>query len=279
VAGQVTAVAASGGSWQAGGSSGTLVTGQPIYLTDGQRVRIVNGSDAAELVLPTGGRVFLEPGAEIAVVTPADAMDFELLGGRVVVHSGDAPVNMGSAVDARAVLPGPGVMGAYLNPVSLLFEVACLTTACRVAGAADEAPLDLAAGQGSLVGSGNSAGPAEPADFAAYVGLAPNLVPLPTATPTTTPTPTPTRTPTLPQPTEEDYSQPTSGPAGGTPDATATKLYSDEDRDGVLYHSDRCPLRHGTQADGCPPAGATPESTEQTGPEPTDEPTPYPGYP
>ena len=227
VAGQVTVMAAAGGSWESAGGDGALVAGTTIPLPDGQRVTLVSEGGAAQVALPDGSQLYLEAGAGVGLTAGATGTMLELDRGRALVSGSGAPSTVGSLVDARATLLGAGLLGLYLEPSSLLFEAACLMGDCEVAGAADGAPLRLPAGQAAVVGSANTVGQPEAADFAPYAALAPGLVPQPTATATPTLTPTPTATATLRPPTltprPSATPRPTTAPVViNTPEATAT---------------------------------------------------------
>jgi len=227
-AGQVMVLAAAGGRWEAAdGSGGALAAGANIPLPDGQRVKLVSDGGAAQVALADGSHLFLEAGAEVGLTAGAAGTTIELDGGRALVSGGGGRVTVGSIVDARATLLGAGLMGLYVEPSSLLFEAACLVGDCQVAGSADGAPLVLPPGQTTVVGSANTAGSPEAADFAPYAALAPGLVPQPTATATATATETPTATATLRRPTltprPTATPRPTTAPVTiNTPEATAT---------------------------------------------------------
>lgn len=197
-AGQVAVLAAAGGRWEAAdGSGGALAAGVGIPLPAGQKVKLISDGGVAQVALADGSQLFLEAGAEMGLTADAVGTALKLDRGRALVSSGGAPITVGSIVDARATLLGAGLLGLYVEPSSLLFEAACLVGDCQVAGSADGAPLVLPPGQTTVVGSGNTAGLPEAADFAPYAALAPGLVPQPTATATLTPTPTATATATL----------------------------------------------------------------------------------
>ena len=228
VAGQVTVMAANGGRWQAAdGSDGALAAGATIPLPDGQQVKLISDGGATQVALPDGSQLYLETGAAMGLTAGAAGTELELDAGRALISGGGASITVGSIVDARATLLGAGLLGLYLESSSLLFEAACLVGDCQVAGSADGAPLQLSAGQRAVVGSANTAGAPEAADFAPYAALAPGLVPQPTATATATATETPTATATLRRPTltprPTTTPQPTTAPVTiNTPEATAT---------------------------------------------------------
>jgi hypothetical protein len=153
--------------------------------------------------------------------------------GRALVRGGSASVTVGSLF-ARAALLGPGLLGLYLEPSTLQFEAACLVGDCEVIGTADSAPLRLPGGQAAVVGSANTTGVPEPANFDAYAALAPDLVPRPTATATATATATPTATPTIRATVRVPTAtppRPTAAPTTSGPEATATRDTSGGDDD------------------------------------------------
>jgi len=199
-AGRVMVIAGTG-RWETAGGAGALAANTEVPLPDGQRVKLIGDSGVTQVALADGTQLFMAAGAEMGLTAGATGTEIELDRGRALVRGAGSPVTAGSIVDARAKLPGAGLMGLYLDPTTLLFEAACLTSDCEVAGADDGAPLRLIAGQAAVVGSNNLAVGPEPADFAAYAPLAPDLVPQPTATPTATATETPTATATNRPPT------------------------------------------------------------------------------
>ncbi len=264
-AGQVAVLATAGGRWETDDTSGTLDVNGTIPLPSGQRVRLINDSGVAQVALSDGTQLFLEAGAVMGLTADATGTTIELDRGRALVRSGRTPVVVGSAT-AQASLLGPGLLGLYLEPTSLLFEAACLVGDCQVMGAADGAPLRLPAGQATVVGSANSAGLPEPANFAAFAALAPDLVPRPTATATSTPTATATETPTTPPTRRVATStplRPTTAATPSEPEATPT--------------DQPAPVDPGP-TDAPQPATPTPKPELPTvpAPPPTDEPTPTP---
>jgi hypothetical protein len=223
-AGQVAVLAAGGGRWETADASGALAANTTVPLPAGQRVTLISDSGVAQVALSDGTQLFLEAGAAMGLTAEATGTTLELDRGRALVRGGGAPVTVRSPY-ARAWLLGPGLLGLYLEPSSLLFEVACLVGDCEVMGAADDAPLRLPAGQATVVGSANTAAGPEPANFDAYAALAPDLVPRPTATATATPTETPTATATIRSTVRVPTStpaRPTAAPATNVPEATAT---------------------------------------------------------
>ena len=222
-AGQVAVLAAGSGRWETADASGALAANTTVPLPAGQRVTLISDSGVAQVALSDGTQLFLAAGAEMGLTAEATGTTLELDRGRALVRSGGAPVTVGSPF-ASAALLGPGLLGLYLEPSSLLFEVACLVGDCEVMGAADDAPLRLPAGQATVVGSANTAAGPEPANFDAYAALAPDLVPRATATATATPTETPTATATI-RPTPRvptSTPRPTVVPATTVPEVTAT---------------------------------------------------------
>jgi protein phosphatase len=224
-AGQVAVLAAGGGRWESGEASGALAANMTVPLPAGQRVVLISDSGVAQVALSDGTQLFLEAGAAMGLTAQATGTVLALDRGRALVRGSSAPVTVDSPF-ARAALLGPGLLGLYLEPSSLLFEAACLMGECEVIGAADGAPLRLPGGQAAVVGSANTAGAPEAANFDAYAMLAPDLVPRPTATATATATETPTATPTNRPPTRVPTAtppRPTAVPATPAPEATATR--------------------------------------------------------
>ena len=255
-AGQVAVLAAGSGRWETDDASGALDVNTTIPLTTGQRVKLISDSGVAQVALSDGTQLFLAAGAEMGLTADATGTAIELDRGRALVRSGRTPVVVGSPY-AQASLLGPGLLGLYLEPASLLFEAACLVGDCEVMGAADGAPLRLPAGQATVVGSANTAGMAEPANFEAFAALAPDLVPQPTATATPTPTATPTETPTIP-PTRRASTATPRPPTAATPSVPQ-------------------PVATDTPAPGEPEPTDTPEPQEPPDtpvPGPTDTPIP-----
>ena len=194
-AGQVAVLAAGGGRWETADASGALAANTTVPLPAGQRVTLISDSGVAQVALSDGTLLFLAAGAQMGLTAEATGTTLELDRGRALVRGGGAPVTVGSPF-ARAALLGPGLLGLYLEPSSLLFEAACLMGDCEVMGMADGAPLRLPVGQAAVVSSARTAGAPEAANFDAYAALAPDLVPRPTATatqppPTTVPEATP----------------------------------------------------------------------------------------
>jgi len=262
-AGQVAILSATNGRWKTAEDEGELASNATIPLPSGQRVKLISDSGVVQVALADGTQLFLGTGTEMGLTADATGTAIELDRGRALVHGAGAPVTVGSIVDAWATLPGAGLMGLYLEPSTLLFETVCLEGDCVVAGADDSAPWRLLAGQATVVGSNNLAGVPEPADFAAYAPLAPDLVPQPTATATATPTETPTATATIRPPTRVPTAtpQPVVVPAATVPEATATNR-PDEPGD--------------PEPTDVPKPPATELPTEPP-PPPTTEPTPKPG--
>jgi hypothetical protein len=186
--------------------------------------------------------------------------------GRALVRGSSAPVTVDSPF-ANAALLGPGLLGLYLEPSSLLFEAACLMGECEVIGAADGAPLRLPGGQAAVVGSANTAGAPEAANFDAYAMLAPDLVPRPTATATATATETPTATPTI-RPTVRVLT-----PTPPRPTAAATNVPEATATDRPNEPGDPEP----TDVPKPPATEAPTELPTEPPPPPTTEPTPKPG--
>jgi hypothetical protein len=231
--------------------------------------------------LPDGTELTLAEDTDVTFTAGDDGAIAAQIGyGRLVV-AGEGPVTVTNAADARATLDRAGVMGIFSRTGSQLFEVACLAGQCSVAGDADTSAVALRAGQGGVVGTSGRAGPPENADYASFLFLPPGRVPTPTATPR--PTRTPTATPTgTPRPYATSVATGTAG-TGGTPDATETKRFSDDDQDGIPYWNDQCYKYSAPQNEPCPPktsiettATVTPESPAPTA-VPTE--TPYPSYP
>jgi len=225
-AGQVAVLAAGGGRWETDDASGALAANTTVPLPAGQRVRLISDSGVAQVALSDGTQLFLEAGAEMGLTAGATGTSLELDRGRALARGGSAPVTVRSTY-ARASLLGPGLLGLYLEPSSLLFEAACLMGDCEVMGAADGAPLRLPAGQATVVGSANTAAAPEPANFDAFAALAPDLVPRPTATATATPTATPTAMPTLRPTVRASTPTPpraTIAPTTTVPEVTPTNL-------------------------------------------------------
>ena len=189
-------------------------------------MKLISNSGVVQVALADGTQLFLGTGTEMGLTADATGTAIELDRGRALVRGAGAPVTVYSIVDARATLPGAGLMGLYLEPSTLLFEAVCLEGDCVVAGADDSAPWRLIAGQATVVGSNNLAGVPEPANFAAYAALAPDLVPRPTATATATATVTatvtPTATPTIRPTPRVPTTTPTAVPATTVLEVTAT---------------------------------------------------------
>jgi serine/threonine protein phosphatase PrpC len=261
-AGQVAVLAAGGGRWETGEASGALAANTTVPLPAGQRVTLISDSGVAQVALSDGTQLFLGAGAAMGLTAEATGTTLALDRGRALVRGGGAPVTVGSLF-ARAALLGPGLLGLYLEPSSLLFEAACLVGDCEVIGTADSAPLRLPGGQAAVVGSASTAGAPEPANFDAYAALAPDLVPRPTATATATPTETPTATATIRPPTRVPTATPRPAvvPSTTVPEATATN-------------------RPNEPGDPEPTDVPKPPATElptEPPPPPTTEPTPKPG--
>ena len=221
--GLVAVLAVGSGRWETDDESGALVANTPVPLPGGQRVKLVSESGVAQVRLPDGSQLFLEAGTEIGLTANATGTTIDLDRGRVLVRGGSTPVEVSSPYAHMALL-GPGLLGLYLDPSSLLLEATCLIGDCEVMGTADDVPLRLAIGQASVVGVTNTAGAPDPANFDTYAALAPGLVPLPsaTATITSTPTATPTIRPTVRAPTATPP-PPATGPATPVPEATVTE--------------------------------------------------------
>jgi ferric-dicitrate binding protein FerR (iron transport regulator) len=181
-AGQVAVLAAGGGRWETADASGALAANTTVSLPAGQRVTLISDSGVAQVALSDGTQLFLEAGTEMGLTAEATGTTLALDRGQALVRGGGAPVTVGSLF-ARAALLGPGLLGLYLEPSSLLFEAACLVGDCEVIGTADSAPLRLPGGQAAVVGSASTAGAPKPANFDAYAALAPDLVPRETVTP------------------------------------------------------------------------------------------------
>ncbi len=195
VAGQVNVIAAGSARWEAGEASGSLSPGTPVDLPEGQPVRIRNDAGITQLGLPDGGQLYLDGGAEVELMAAGGTTAIDLRAGRVLAQSMGSQLAI-TALDAAATLPGAGVLGVLLD-TTLLRTVTCVAGGCNVRGEQDSAPMQLPAGQASIVSGRGTAGLPEPADTAPYALLAPGLVPTPTATatPTATPTATSTNTP------------------------------------------------------------------------------------
>ncbi len=261
-AGQVAVLAAGGGRWETADASGALAANTTVPLPAGQRVTLISDSGVAQVALSDGTQLFLEAGAAMGLTAEATGTTLELDRGRALVRGGGAPVTVGSPF-ARAALLGPGLLGLYLEPSSLLFEAACLVSDCEVMGMADGAPLRLPVGQAAVVGSARTAGAPEPANFDTYAALAPDLVPRPTATATATATETPTATPTI-RPTPRvptSTPRPAVVPATTVPEVTATGR----------------PSEPGDPEPTDAPKPPTTEPPTEPPPPPTTEPTPKPG--
>jgi len=277
VAGQEAAV-------RVAGQTTPLANGDKLVLAPGRPARVSGGEGVTELVLPDSRVLYLAEGAALTLAAAETGEIAVVLESGRLLARGNAAMTVQNTSGGWATLNGAGLLGVYLDPATLLFEVACLAGACSLSGESDAAATALQMGQGALVGTAGRAGPPESAGYAPYAALAPGLVPTPTATPTRTPAPTATATRT-PRPYVGETITAT---AQGTPDATQTKLYSDEDLDGVKFHSDRCPDRHGPEEnEGCPPEAPFPTPTgigvATTSPTPikptaTEGPTPY-AYP
>ncbi len=248
----------------AAGESLSLGGCRPLRVTGGDGLTVLRLPDGAQLTLANGTEVTLSAGQE-ATAAPVGV---ELRVGRLLVES-DAPVEVTNTSGARASLDRPGLLGLFRYPSTLAFEVACLAGQCSLRGENDPNAQPLNAGQGGFVNNlGQAEGP-ENANYAGYIPLAPDRVPTPTATPTRTPSPTPTRTPTpAATPTLSVYATTgTTTPVSVsvTPDVTETVRFSDTDRDGIPWHSDRCPDKPGSaDSEGCPAEEPTPAPIEPT---------------
>ena len=247
-----------------------LAAGESLSPADCRPLQVTGGEGVSELALPDGSQLLLANGA-VVNLSPgeADTIAIQLREGRLLLVS-DGRATVANVDGAWASLDRAGVLGVFLYPGSRLFEAACLAGQCSLSGEDDEQPVALRAGQRGVVGNSGRAGPPENADYGGYLALAPDRVPTPTATPTRTPTATPTRTPTPSvTPTSPVYSAvtPTMN-VSVTPDVTETVRFSDNDQDGLPWHSDSCPDKPGGAASGgcpaeeptsAPPGPPTPE--------------------
>ena len=278
--GPTVAVLAAAGDATAhcGATTDTLAGGASLSLGGCPLLFVTGGDGLTVLRLPDGAQLTLADDTEVALLAGEGATDapvgVELRVGRLLVES-DAPVEVTNTYGARASLDRPGLLGLFRHPSTLAFEVACLAGQCSLRGENDQDARPLGAGQGGFVNNAGLAEGPENANFGDYISLAPGRVPTPTATPTRTPSPTPTRAPTpAATPTLSVYSTTeTTTPVSVsvTPDVTETVRFSDSDRDGIPWHSDRCPDKPGAaDSEGCPAEEPTPAPTEL--PEPTDTP-------
>ena len=263
-------VAADDSSARCGTETTELAAGESLSPGGCRPLQVTGGEGVSELALPDGSRLLLANGA-VVNLSPgeADTIAIQLREGRLLLVS-DGRATVANVDGAWASLDRAGVLGVFLYPGSRLFEAACLAGQCSLSGEDDEQPVALRAGQRGVVGNSGRAGPPENADYGGYLALAPDRVPTPTATPTRTPTATPTRTPTPSvTPTSPVYSAvtPTMN-VSVTPDVTETVRFSDNDQDGLPWHSDSCPDKPGGAASGgcpaeeptsAPPGPPTPE--------------------
>ncbi len=265
-----------------GADTRALTVGEALSPADCRPLHVLVDDGLVVLRLPSGAELTLANDTDVTFTAGEDGAIAVGIGfGRLLVDS-EGPVTVTNAADARATLDRAGLLGIFSRPGSQLFEVSCLAGQCSLLGSADTAAGSLRAGQGRVVGTNGHAGPPENADYASFRPLKPDRVPTPTATPT--PTSTPTSTPTrTPRPTYAATPTATAT-VSATPDATQTLMASDQDGDGIPYHSDRCPDKPGASDNGgCPadvptamtPTTVTPELPAPT-PVATQTQTPYP---